>query len=49
MCLCTDEAGVRVGVELELPNLVADVSRELNEIVFDGYVSASCDIFPPAA
>lgn len=36
-------------MELELPNLVTDISRELDQIVFDSYVSGSCDILPPAA
>lgn len=29
--------------------LMTDVSCELDEIVFDGYVSAPCDVLPSAA
>lgn len=33
----------------ELSYLVTDVSRKLNEIVFDGYVSGPRDVLPSAA
>lgn len=34
---------------LDVSYLVTDVSCELNEIVFDTYVSGPCDVFPSAA